>query len=115
MPVVVDFWAEWRLPCRATAPIFKRAARELEPRARFAKLNVDEEPSIAARCGVRGIPTLIVFDQGKVAKEHAGLTDINFLRGLVREQGGAIAGRVGAPASSPGRPAQSESALQRCS
>ena len=84
MPVVVDFWAEWRLPCRPMAPILERAAKELEPRARFAKLNVDEEPSIAARYGISGIPTLIVFDHGKVMKQHAGLVNIDFLRGLAR-------------------------------
>ena len=67
------------------APIFDRAAKELEPRVRFAKVNVDEEPSIAAHYGIRGIPTLIVFDHGEVAKEHAGLVDMNFLRGLARE------------------------------
>ena len=66
------------------APHFDRAAKELEPRARFVKLNVDEEPSIAARYGIRGIPTLIVFDRGKVAKQHAGLVNIDFLRGLAR-------------------------------
>ena len=56
---------------------FDRAAKELEPRARFAKVNVDEEPAIAARFGIRGIPTLIAFEKGKVAKQHAGLVDIN--------------------------------------
>ena len=58
------------------------AAKELEPRARFAKVNVDEEPAIAARFGIRGIPTLIAFEKGKVAKQHAGLVDIDFLRRL---------------------------------
>jgi len=83
VPVVVDFWAPWCGPCRAMAPVFERAAKELEPHARFAKVNVDEEPALASRYGVRGIPTLIVFDHGKVREQHAGLVDLNFLRGLV--------------------------------
>jgi thioredoxin 2 len=66
------------------APIFDRAAKEMEPRVRFAKVNVDEEPEIASRYGIRGIPTLIAFDHGKVAKQHAGLVDIDFLRALGR-------------------------------
>jgi len=82
MPLVVDFWAPWCGPCRAMAPIFDKAAKELEPRARFAKINVDEEPEIAARYGVQAIPTLIAFDHGKAAKRHAGLVDLNFLRSL---------------------------------
>jgi thioredoxin 2 len=82
IPVIVDFWAPWCGPCRAMAPIFDRAAKELEPRVRFAKVNVDEEPAIAGRYGIRGIPTLIAFDHGKVAKQHAGLVDMEFLRRL---------------------------------
>ena len=82
IPLLVDFWAPWCGPCRMMAPIFDKAAKELEPRARFAKVNVDEEPAIAARFGIRGIPTLIAFEKGKVAKQHSGLVDLNFLKGL---------------------------------
>src|ERR1700677_1782335 len=82
MPLIVDFWAPWCGPCRTMAPIFDKAAKELEPRARFAKVNVDEEPAIAARFGIRGIPTLIAFEKGKVAKQHAGLVDLKFLKSL---------------------------------
>ena len=83
IPVIVDFWAPWCGPCRAMAPVFERAAKELEPRVRLAKVNVDEEPAIAGRYGIRGIPTLIAFDRGKVVKQHAGLVDMQFLRRLV--------------------------------
>jgi thioredoxin 2 len=58
------------------APIFHPAAKELEPRARFAKVNVDEQPTIAARYGIRRIRTLIAFAEGKVAEQHAGLVDL---------------------------------------
>ena len=73
----------WR-PLPSMAPVFERAAKELEPRARFAKVNVDDEPALASRYGVRGVPTLIVFDHGKVKGQHAGVVDMNFLRGFVR-------------------------------
>ena len=98
MPLIVDFWAPWCGPCRTMAPIFDKAAKELEPRARFAKVNVDEEPAIAARFGIRGIPTLIAFEKGKVAKQHAGLVDLNFLRGLAE---GPLAEAVQQFAASP--------------
>lgn len=80
LPVVVDFWAPWCGPCRTMAPHFERAAAELEPHARLAKLNTEESQQIAARFGIRGIPTLIVFRNGQEtarqsgAMDHAGLT-----------------------------------------
>jgi thioredoxin 2 len=75
IPLVVDFWAPWCGPCRMMAPHYEAAARRFESRARFAKVNSDEEQSIAERFSIRGIPTLIVFKGGREAARQSGAMD----------------------------------------
>ena len=71
-PVLVDFWAEWCGPCRALAPTMEAVASEWQDRARVVKLNVDENPVITERYGIRAIPTLILFKGGAEAERMLG-------------------------------------------
>ncbi len=71
-PILVDFWADWCMPCKALAPVIDELAAEFKGKVRFAKVNVDESPDTPGKFGIRGIPTLILFQNGKKVNELVG-------------------------------------------
>jgi thioredoxin 1 len=74
LPVLVDFTATWCGPCKALAPIIDQVAQELQGETRVGKLDVDVASATAAKYGVRGVPTVMVFKGGKIVAQHIGLT-----------------------------------------
>ena len=72
VPVIVDFWAEWCGPCKMIAPSLEEISNELAGKVKVVKLNIDENPELAAQYGVRSIPTLAVFKAGEVADIKVG-------------------------------------------
>jgi len=87
IPVLVDCWADWCGPCKSFAPTFAAAARELEPRLRFAKCDTQANEQLAAQWGIRSIPTLILFHHGREKARVSGDLPLNQLKAWLVEQG----------------------------
>ena len=84
-PVVVDFWAEWCGPCKMIAPALEEIALSLGAKAKIVKINIDENPGTPSKYGVRGIPTLMIFKDGKVAATKVGAAPKNSLQSWIEQ------------------------------
>jgi thioredoxin 1 len=84
-PVLVDFWAEWCMPCRRIAPTVDQLATEFDGRLTVAKMNVDENPSTPTQLGIRGIPTLMLFKGGDLVDALVGAADKDTIRKMVEK------------------------------
>src|SRR4028118_1322929 len=91
-PVVVDFWAEWCGPCRMIGPALEEISNEMGGKVKIAKVNVDENPGIASKLGIRSIPTLMLFKDGKLAGQKVGASPKGELRKWMQQTTGARPG-----------------------
>ena len=80
IPVLVDFWAEWCMPCKMVTPILKEIAEEMEGKIKIARLDVDNSPQSAGQYGIRSIPSLLIFKSGSVVEQMIGALPKNTIQ-----------------------------------
>ncbi|MBL7136882.1 MAG: thioredoxin [Candidatus Marinimicrobia bacterium] len=85
IPVLVDFWAAWCMPCVKMGPIFKELAEEYDTKIKFAKVNVEKSQALAQRFGIRSIPTLLIFKDGKIVSQIIGVHPKRNLEKKIKE------------------------------
>ncbi|MCB2194833.1 MAG: thioredoxin [Bacteroidetes bacterium] len=84
-PVLVDFYADWCQPCKMVTPILEQVKKDLGNQVRIIKINVDNNPSISAKYGIRSIPTLMLFKNGKMKFNQAGVVPAEQIKNIVLE------------------------------
>ncbi len=84
-PVILDFWAEWCQPCKMLSPTVEAIADEYEEKIKVGKLNVDDNPNIATKYGIRGIPTLLFFKGGEVVQQMVGVKSKTEIKKVIDE------------------------------